>query len=384
VATAEQGPAGAWPGDRSSGRTEKVRWEQAGTREETRLLKTGDFTVANHYTKDVTTTYELRLKWAAGVSAYRRLTCLVPEGHIRMKVANKVVRVYIKGLASNKRPVTDLGGRGRHDRHDPAPAGWGPMIEAPNLEIEVEAVNPDMDENGGRSGIAYVAGRAGEPDMLDISKATGRHVSSMSRRRYQHLYSRYMSVTAAVGTELKDRGFVEEVVSLVRRYQGKSGVGTEKWFRNHWTVHEGIVNALREGLGLDTEVFASPLNVHMGTKAYCSAFDRDKLVGYVGSAWDYQWTRVGGISLEFNPEYEAPDLKKALKWALASAEATDEPCLALGVYPVWGKSPYTKVYEHTNPYIHELIRVPQTYFDFQTPDFWKGGGLGVRALPSHL
>jgi hypothetical protein len=93
----------------------------------------------------------------------------------------------------------------------------------------------------------------------------------------------------------------------------------------------------------------------------------------LGSAWDYQWTRSGGISLEFNPEYEAEDLRKALKWALASAESTEEPFLALGVYPVWGKSPYAKVYQQDNPYIHELIRVPQTYFDFQTPDFWKGG-----------
>jgi hypothetical protein len=32
-----------------------------------------------------------------------------------------------------------------------------------------------------------------------------------------------------------------------------------------------------------------------------------------------------------------------------------------------------RIYKHNNPYIHELIRVPQTYFDFQTPDFWKGG-----------
>jgi hypothetical protein len=243
----------------------------------------------------------------------------------------------------------------------PSPGRLGsqePRIEAPNLEIELEAVNPDMDENGGRSGVAYVAGRAGEPDVLDIYKATGRHVSSMSRKRYQHLYSRYMSVTAAVRTELQDRGFVEEVVSLVWRYQGKSGVGKETWFRNHWTVPEGIMDALRDGLGLDTEVVASPLNVNMGTKAYCSAFGRDKLVGSVGSAWDYQWTRSGGISLEFNPEHEAYDLKKALKWAISSAAATEEPFIALGVYPVWGKSPYTKVYKHNNPYIHELIRVP--------------------------
>jgi hypothetical protein len=73
-------------------------------------------------------------------------------------------------------------------------------------------------------------------------------------------------------------------VSLVGRYQGKSGVGKEKWFRNHWTVPDDIMDALREGLDLETEVVASPLNVNMGTKAYCSVFDRDKLFGYVGTS----------------------------------------------------------------------------------------------------
>ncbi len=40
---------------------------------------------------------------------------------------------------------------------------------------------------------------------------------------------------------------------------------------------------------------------------------------------------------------------------------------------MWGKSPYATVFNLDNLYIHELIRVPQTYFNFQTPDFWKGG-----------
>jgi hypothetical protein len=39
---------------------------------------------------------------------------------------------------------------------------------APNLEIELETANLDMDENGGRSGAAHVAGRAGEPGVLDM------------------------------------------------------------------------------------------------------------------------------------------------------------------------------------------------------------------------
>jgi hypothetical protein len=110
----------------------------------------------------------------------------------------------------------------------------------------------------------------------------------MTRQRYQHLYSRYVGVSAEVKEELMDRGFVEELVSLVAMYQGKSGVDREKWFRNHWTVPEDRMKALREGLDLNTGVFASPLNVNPGTPAYCSAFDRDRLFVSVGSACDHQ------------------------------------------------------------------------------------------------
>ena len=69
-------------------------------------------------------------------------------------------------------------------------------------------MNHDTDEKGGRSGAAYVAGRVNEPDVLDMYIATGIHVITMSRKRYQHLYSRYVGFTAAVREELTYRGFI--------------------------------------------------------------------------------------------------------------------------------------------------------------------------------
>ena len=128
------------------------------------------------------------------------------------------------------------------------------MTEVPNLTIELEPVNPNMDAVGGRYGRPYVAGNASKPDILGIYYPTGRHVSTMKRQRYQHLYSWCVGVSTEVKEELMNNGFVDGLVSLVARYQGKSGVDREKWFRNQWTVLEGIIKALREGLDLDTKM----------------------------------------------------------------------------------------------------------------------------------
>ena len=64
-------------------------------------------------------------------------------------------------------------------------------------------------------------------------------------------------------------------------------------------------------------------------------------------------------------QYDAYDLEKALKWAHAITESTEEPVLALGVYPVWvNKSAYQIMYDWSTPYIHAIIRVQTFYFDF--------------------
>ena len=62
-----------------------------------------------------------------------------------------------------------------------------------------------------------------------------------------------------------------------------------------------------------------------------------------------------------------------LKWAIATAESTDEPVVGLGVYPVWDEAAHSLVTGSYDLRIHELVTVSQRYFDFQTPDHWKGG-----------
>ena len=50
----------------------------------------------------------------------------------------------------------------------------------------------------------------------------------------------------------------------------------------------------------------------------------------------------------------------------------------MGVYPVWAKAAHNMVMGSSDLRIHELVTVPQKYFDFQTPDHWKGGDTAYK------
>ena len=47
--------------------------------------------------------------------------------------------------------------------------------------------------------------------------------------------------------------------------------------------------------------------------------------------------------------------------------------MGIGVYPEWSKSAFQPLFKGEDPLVHHLIQVPKRYFDFQTPDYWKGG-----------
>ena len=49
--------------------------------------------------------------------------------------------------------------------------------------------------------------------------------------------------------------------------------------------------------------------------------------------------------------------------------------MGIGVYPRWSKSAFQTLFYGEDPFVFHLIQVPKMYFDFQTPDHWKGGEL---------
>ena len=157
------------------------------------------------------------------------------------------------------------------------------------FDIEFEAVNPEVDEivsGGHRAAYAVVSQGTG---IVRLHHPDGRAAGEIRKEVFESLRGRFNNTTAEVKTELRTRSFVVELIALVKRHSGKSGTGKEKWFRNHWTVPPALMASVHGAVEVDTEIFASPLNVHPGTKVYGSAFDRDRLFGSVGSAWSRGW-----------------------------------------------------------------------------------------------
>jgi hypothetical protein len=58
------------------------------------------------------------------------------------------------------------------------------------------------------------------------------------------------------------------------------------------------METLQDILGVSTEIFASPLNVHKDTTAYCSQYERAKVFGTSGSAYEHTFRGI----YEMNPE----------------------------------------------------------------------------------
>ena len=91
------------------------------------------------------------------------------------------------------------------------------------------------------------------------------------------------------------------------------------------------MKAIVDGLSITTERFASPLNFNVASDSYCSTYSEDRLFGAIHDAYSHKWQG----SSQANPEHEAKDMEKALRWAIFSAQETDEPVLTTFVLPGW-------------------------------------------------
>ncbi|KAK3288014.1 hypothetical protein CYMTET_4496 [Cymbomonas tetramitiformis] len=125
-------------------------------------------------------------------------------------------------------------------------------------------------------------------------------------------------------------GFATEITLLLKRYSCEEDEDSKSSaLHNHWTLPPEMMKALQQAFGIQAEFNVSrTLNVHQHTATYCSKFDRDKVFGSRGSAWETRWGQLG--SFECNPEYTAQDLDKALCEALMST-AADSPVLGIGL-----------------------------------------------------
>eukprot|EP00854_Cymbomonas_tetramitiformis_P008567 gene8567-biopygen8692 len=257
------------------------------------------------------------------------------------------------------------------------------------LNIDTEPFNPDWDV--APSGGCTLTTEEGRHHVFAHDER-GKMVGALKEEVLDRLYDRYVAATGTDSTDqihtqageerrrsLEERepqlgtvhGFATEIVLLLKRYSCEEEEEVKKTaLQNHWTLPPEIMQALQEAFGIQAEVSVSPLNVHSHTATYCSKFDRDKIFGSKGSAWDTHWGELGAF--EFNPEYTAADLDRALQEALMSTMAKT-PVLGVGIYPAWTRTPakaYCRRYGDTR--IHEFQVIPRKSFTFLPPYHWGG------------
>ena len=127
------------------------------------------------------------------------------------------------------------------------------------------------------------------------------------------------------------------------------------------------MKAIVDGLSITTERFASLLDFNVASDSYCSMYSEDRLFGATHDAYSHRWQG----SSQANPEHEAKEMEKALRWAIFSAQETDEPVLTTFVLPNRAGTAYLRWMSH--PLVQEMITIKKTQSRFKDPKHWATG-----------
>eukprot|EP00854_Cymbomonas_tetramitiformis_P027872 gene27872-biopygen28912 len=207
---------------------------------------------------------------------------------------------------------------------------------ADNLTRDPTETNPEQDIADTREHFCQIRP---EGELAHSYHRNGKHIGTLTKEKLNRLHERYTQAVGApsnqtlhqstLRTELWEdhkirvSTFEEEIGHLLIRYSSKEEKEERKKnLQKDWTFPAQMQRALQQAFGINTELFASPLNVHHNTTMYFAKYDRDKVFGARGSAWATNWMKLGAY--QFNPAYTPQDLKKALDFAIA-ATTTHEP-----------------------------------------------------------
>ena len=244
-----------------------------------------------------------------------------------------------------------------------------PLTMEPDLQkfIHIDpfrSINPDKDIHA--TGNFEIAVSLSCDTIADVYQPNGEHVGSLTCQRAGILKQAYDQGMRDTCVDGQNDGFAHHIARLLTRYQdGYKTQGQRTMLKNHWATPDAYITALQEGLSVDTERFASPLNFTPTMRSYFSMYEADGTFGANHNAYSCLWT---GAS-QCNPEYEAADMDKSVRWALASAKHSEDPCVVAFILPCWEDTAYVKWLP--DPSIHIMARVPKSQFKFKKPDHWK-------------
>ena len=206
-------------------------------------------------------------------------------------------------------------------------------------------------------------------DLVEVYGPNGKFIATLTIERAAVLRAAYFDpIRSSEKSHLDEHDFAQALAKLMLRYKdGHKDHGARTKMKIHWATPDVYMKALQQELSLDTERFASPLNFTPSMQHYFSLYASDSVFGANHNAFGCPWI---GAS-QCNPEYEPEDMDKVVRWAIASANRSEEPCLTAFVLPWWENSSYFKWMAH--PRVQTLARIPGKQFLFKKPDHWRTG-----------
>ena len=142
-----------------------------------------------------------------------------------------------------------------------------------------------------------------------------------------------------MAANLRAGSFEQEVALLLERQRVRArGWQAKQAYQHLCTAPALLMEALMASMGVDTELFASPLDVHATMPAFVSLEERDQLFG---AGWDAYRLRWNGACFAHPAEHPEEALK-ALRYAIARAAAcpASEQALTLLLLPDWRDAPH--------------------------------------------
>jgi ribonuclease HI len=254
------------------------------------------------------------------------------------------------------------------------------------IAFETQACNPDMDigvtkQYTLQEGLRLPGTTAPLPHTVGITYShspagtfLGQLLNSvLDKLRQQYEISRYThpEVHATQGT-----CFEKDVARLLMRYDPNK---KNKKILDNLSVPPPHLpslalphlmwQALKDGLGIEHELFASPLDRNTLSTSYCSAFEDDMLFGANHDAYSRPWT---GACQAYIGEGEAAN-DKAIRHAIGSVETNpkDNTCIIMFIPSGHPEAPFMRHLSH--PRVHVLLKLGSEETNaFLPPGHWQG------------
>jgi ribonuclease HI len=270
----------------------------------------------------------------------------------------------------------------RLDTHltGPAKVGHGsappppPVLPTPlrrHIRVGTAPVNPDEDIHPpGR----YILVRSTDMTTCKVYSPDGGFVGCLPTTQVNILYQRYMQMNRLVNADTvplvePPNVFAKHVALMLQRYRPSKATSRSAPV---WPVPAPLVHALRAsvddvtdgGLGSAltiTELTCTPLTVvAAGNPAYTD-FREDSLLGFATCKYSNPWLGMGVAC----PHHSHPELDKAMRWAIGSAQKAAAFGLASATYmfvPDWRRSGSAFHNWLAHPCVQHIVTLPPCAF----------------------